>query len=137
MAIGTTIKFSSSTRDKHQERNKGPTTMLKLTALLLLTIATVAHADVKERLVIDLPETAGTIRKMQIDLTQDKTQWIADTKSLNNKGKKLEARLSCRKVTGDEYECSRDDNGGGFNLLLGATPKVTFTYFTANEEGSE
>jgi hypothetical protein len=106
-------------------------------ALMFLVVSLSASAKKlpTHRVVFEVPPTAGTIKKMQIDLTEENGKWTADTKSIGPDGKAQEAQLFCQKVSGDEFNCDRDDNGGGFNLRLAPAPKLTVNFFMADEEG--
>lgn len=101
--------------------------------------ASTLHASAlpQHRFIFEFPETAGTIRKMQVDLTETKGKWIARTKSLAATGTAQAAELPCDKITKDEFKCMRDDNGGGFDLTLAPTPKITVTFFSADEEDAD
>jgi len=108
-----------------------------LAALIGASLSVFAANTNQQRYVFEFTDKAGTIKKLQVDLSENKGKWIADTKSLAADGRKEPAQLPCTKISADEFKCQRDDNGGGFDLLLGATPKITVTYFCADEEGAD
>lgn len=110
---------------------------LLLVASLFASVAIQAAALPQHRVIFEFPESAGSIRKMQVDLTETKGKWLAQTKSLTASGAKEPTQLPCEKLASGEFKCQRDEGGGGFELTLEPTPKLTLSYFTADEDGSE
>jgi hypothetical protein len=104
---------------------------------LLQPLSSLADSLPKERVVVEVSDTAATIKKIQIDLTENKGKWLAKTVSLTDKGEKKTADLPCTKRASGEYVCDRDDNGGGFVLQLTPTPKLTVSSFSADDEGED
>lgn len=110
---------------------------LALVTLLAFPLVAAASSLPQHRFVFDVPEKTGTIKKLQVDLNETKGKWLAQTKSLASDGKLEPAQLHCTKITTDEFKCRRDDGGGGFDLVLTPTPKLTVSYFCADDEGAE
>ncbi len=108
-----------------------------ITFVTLQSVLVLADSLPKERVVVEIPDTVGTIRKIQIDLTENKGKWLAKTVSLTDKGEKKSAQLPCIKLASGEFDCDRDDNGGGFVLQLTPKPKLTVSIFSADDEGED
>jgi len=111
-------------------------TTLFLTAVLLGCAAFANSSLPQHRVVFEFPESAGTIRKMQIDLSESKGVWSAQTVSLSADGNKKSTQLVCAKPA-EEFNCNHEDGGGGFKLILAPTPRLTIANFSADDADEE
>ena len=114
------------------------TILIGLLLLAGLSPSTGHAADASpRRLVFEFPDSAGTIQKMQIDLSEKNSKWTAEVKTKTKKGSVQSGLVSCSKATTDEFNCRREDGGGSFNLIVAPKPKIKTAYFCMNEEGDE
>lgn len=108
-----------------------------ITMTMILTLSIQAECLPVSRFLFEIPQNAGSIRKMQIDLNHLDDRWSAEMRSLRKDGKVFVGQVGCSKITENEYRCRRFDNGGEFNLITQPTPTLTLNFFTADQEGDE
>lgn len=108
-----------------------------IATLLLASSQAYAFDLPTHRFVFEIPESAGTIRKMQVDFTDKKGVYSARAKCQNADGKSETVLLKCSKLEKQEFNCHRDDNGGSFDLVLEPTPKIRVGRFSADDEDVE
>lgn len=112
-----------------------------LVAILILVSSPFAEARVvlpTSRSLFEIPESLGAIRKLQVDLFEEKGEWRARVKAKLADGKIRQGELRCKKKSSDDFVCRRDDGGGKFQLLLtNQGPRLSTSFFTAADEGEE
>ena len=111
-----------------------------LTSIFIFLFSMTTFAETlpgTERFIFELPKSAGTIEKMQIDLGRLKERWYVNVKSQYRNGTSGLGKIACTKVNAVEFKCRRMDRGGGFELRTSPVPSISLVYFTTDEEGSE
>lgn len=93
-------------------------------------------SSIQHRAVFDLPNSSKSVRKLQVDLNEQGNLLVARTKILSSTGVSTRVGLVCHKLSDGEFNCRRDDNGGGFNISFEPSPRLSIGYFSADDEAA-